>query len=472
MGVEEIFSNNNVSKPPEMIQVRYRDLMNGTSETGHIKEIIKIISALFSILICAAIPGALPIIWGLACVYALVGPKQALQSLTVSWFLNFLNPGIAPITESSPFWRWMVLLSAFICVVITVLVRKTALSKAAKMLLLFSGSTMIASALVSYHFSVSFLKITQFTIGVLTILLGYQVTSHLRDYWKLWFMTVLGFIVFLSIPLFFNDIGYLRNGRSFQGLLNHPQSFGTFLSPFAVWLTGTLLINKNRSKWLILFSFLVWLELIASQSRTAFLSAVLGIFLALTFSLSARKELKARLKSIFRNYLVVSLFCFALVLLVLNISSLESRFFNFITKERDVENIRQGFLITREHLVARSLNNFLDSPLLGMGFGLASDQQRFAIESTNTHHLPLSAPTEKGFLPSALLEETGLLGGMLFIMFLITMARPLVKTAGLPLCWAFFTCIIINLGELNIFSFGGMGLYLWLVIGLSTIDNN
>ncbi|MDE3051447.1 MAG: hypothetical protein KGJ48_16300, partial [Nitrospirota bacterium] len=82
--------------------------------------------------------------------------------------------------------------------------------------------------------------------------------------------------------------------------------------------------------------------------------------------------------------------------------------------------------------------------------------------------LPLSAPTEKGFLPTAILEETGILGTLCLILLLGSLIWQVSRKSDIATTWIFFTSILVNVGEMVFFSFGGLGLYIWLIMGWAT----
>ena len=70
-------------------------------------------------------------------------------------------------------------------------------------------------------------------------------------------------------------------------------------------------------------------------------------------------------------------------------------------------------LEARLPLIDQAYANYLTSPLTGIGFGTSYDSQFVAGATWYT------APTEKGFLPIAVLEETGLSGSLFFWAFII-----------------------------------------------------
>jgi hypothetical protein len=113
----------------------------------------------------------------------------------------------------------------------------------------------------------------------------------------------------------------------------------------------------------------------------------------------------------------------------------------------------------------RSMANFWEKPITGIGFGAPSDPIRFARQlERGPYGIPLSASVEKGFMPTAVLEETGLIGAVLTIALLIFLFMPAVQHPDPTLFWVMATCLLLNLGEMVFFSVGGMGFFFWFVM--------
>lgn len=126
----------------------------------------------------------------------------------------------------------------------------------------------------------------------------------------------------------------------------------------------------------------------------------------------------------------------------------------------------ERILLSRRGLIEFSWNNFLDNPLFGIGFGVAKTEM---FKRTATY---LTAPAEKGFLPTAILEEGGLVGTTAFLVFLGVFTWDLWRqrnVAGLITFWVF---LATNLGEVTIFSPGGAGAFGWIMVGAATILND
>jgi hypothetical protein len=114
---------------------------------------------------------------------------------------------------------------------------------------------------------------------------------------------------------------------------------------------------------------------------------------------------------------------------------------------------------SRMPLIDLSLSIFHDHPYTGIGFG-TSVHPFFVANATL-----FSAPTEKGFLPTALLEEVGIVGTFFFVVFLISFFMKYWKARNI-IALAMMVCfLLLNFGEMMFFALGGMGLYCWSMVG-------
>ena len=83
------------------------------------------------------------------------------------------------------------------------------------------------AAAFSQPFEISALKITSWLIATTTIFSAWHgLQPSERNTVSSRLFGGLTLLMFLSLPLLPTSIGYYRNGRGFQGLLNHPQAFG------------------------------------------------------------------------------------------------------------------------------------------------------------------------------------------------------------------------------------------------------
>jgi len=402
------------------------------------------------------------------CIWALRGPKHAIQALSLSWLIAFLNPGIFINLEIKIILRWLILLAAFGRVVMHLIQHRLRASKEIIILLLFFLTTLLFSVIKSYAPIISSLKLSSFTIGVITILLAFELTADQKTYWKSWFTTIFLLIIICGSPLYFSELGYFRNGRGFQGLISHPQSYSVFIAPMISWITWRFLFEKDLSYPVIIGVVLGWSSLYASLSRTGMLAALLGLGLTIIIrSIKKAKLLNTKPhKSI--NHLYVASICLISIIIIINWSSIYKNSLRFLRKGITGKSVLE--IYNRDIYVKRSINNFMKNPVMGMGFGLSSNPIEHNIKTDKLTGVPISASTEKGFLISVMLEELGIIGSMLIVVLIFTITRPIIEQNYFGALSLLLTCLIVNMGEMVFFSFGGMGLYIWLLIGFARVD--
>ena len=129
--------------------------------------------------------------------------------------------------------------------------------------------------------------------------------------------------------------------------------------------------------------------------------------------------------------------------------------------DEDTRSLSEAVTSSRQGLIDMSMSDFRRNPLFGRGFQVAeytADQVAMAGSS-----FVISAPVEKGVLPIMVLGETGVVGAIVFTIFLISFystscRRRLYVTAAL-----FTVLLATNMGEATFFSPGGSGGLLWTV---------
>jgi len=192
------------------------------------------------ILACLVLPlggaAAGSAVYVLLAAWALGGPRRSIEALTLTWLLNALNPGLYSISPQSGILRWVVIAAAILSVFVAAVRHPVRLPRTIHWLWGFGAVAAGLSLLVSYAPDVSLFKIVIFVTGAGAILMAFQLTQGQGDYWRLWFLTLFAVVCLASLPLIASPVGYLVNGRGFQGLTYHPQTYGVFLAPFVAWL--------------------------------------------------------------------------------------------------------------------------------------------------------------------------------------------------------------------------------------------
>jgi len=412
------------------------------------------------------------LICGGVALHSLRGPRQTVEALGILAFLIvFGKTGIS-------LGRWLVLFGAAGRTIWDGFFGGESVPRILYPLFFFFFGVFALSILASRFPVVSGLKVTSFTVGVGVTITAFYRTRHLRDYWLSWIFTLSIFILLASIPFYGLGPGYARNGAGFQGILTHPQTFGPVAASITAFLTG-LYFFRDRTHWIVLLCVgLGWLGVYFSLSRTALLALLLAGGTAAAIGVSFKPDTWSAdlAHTLNRPLVLVSLFA-VLSLSALQWTAIQSKLESFLAKRGGGDvSLVQTLERSRGNLMSRSMVNFWEKPITGIGFGAPSDPSRFEGHlERGPFGIPLSASVEKGFMPTAVLEETGLVGAALTLLLLFFLFAPVVQHSDPTLFWVMGTCLFVNFGEMVFFSIGGMGFFLWFLIAfchVAALDRN
>lgn len=396
--------------------------------------------------------------------YALFGKKETIQALALSWFFTMINPGLTSGASTSSTGRYIVILAALISIVLRCK-KATKINKVHWLTFIFGITLITHSILFSHAIDVSILKVTAWITVVLTLLSAWQALQP-DEKQKLFkqLQNFLILILLLSLPLLaIPQIGYRVNETGFQGVLNHPQAFGPTVALTGSMIGGRIIGERNPSWYNILLLVLCFALIILSEARTAGLSLILGLIISITFSpkiagISSNLMLPGlrsrRLQAI--TVVAASILLTTAPIFTENISA-------FIFKRSDTSTLLDAADASRGHLVEKMISNIEMHPLTGIGFGIASIPSEMEIERDPIFNLPLGAPIEKGVMPIALIEELGIFGATIGVMWIMLIIRK-GATAGATQFAAVITLLLVNMGEFMFFSAGGMGMLLLIIL--------
>jgi hypothetical protein len=394
--------------------------------------------------------------------YSLLGPAQAIKAMALSVALKYLNPALTTYDTTSSLLFWLLLVTSGLRVLLTL----RAID--AKLLLVwaFSSIAMVLSLISSHALIISVTKVITFAWVVTTVLVAFSaLTGSELAIIKRWFIAfALVVLISSAFTLLRPAVAYQFLPGSLQGILNHPQSLGTFAAPAAAWtLSGLVLMRPTARAINIAVTVLVWAVMLLSLSRTAAIAAVGATAIAGLRRLLAGQRVENQ-ASILRltGSIAVGI---ALVIAVSALTGqLDVAVRSFVLK-RSAPSVSESFIGSRGGGIESEWHNFLARPFLGNGFGVYANGE-FPSGIVEVAGIPISAPVEKGFVPTAVLEETGIIGGCLFLWLLVSLANDVGKDSDLRWVAAFWAALLVNLGEAVIFSPGGIGLLIWLLIGL------
>lgn len=403
--------------------------------------------------------------------WALRSPFHGVQALTVVLFATIYNDGSSPvygqIAEGSPTVTAL-RLSIIIVVFIRVIIERLRQEDHPPDLLvgraLLLGAVVAAGAFVSSPLvDVSLFKITLFVIGFIAVSLAVSFSAQTRkNDLFLWVWSWFAAILVASAPLLVLPIGYAVNNTGFQGWIAQPQAAGLMFAPMVLFFLGLGMFDGIWPRLNISLGALALIEVFATQSRNAILAVAIGIVVGVF--VSYRREP--------RRWSTLGFFGVLAAVLLLLLPATQEQIAQIMAKGRAVSEFstQTAFERSRGILIDASLNNFLRQPLTGAGFGIATIPSSMVITRDPVLGLPVSAPTEKGVTWVAMLEEIGLIGTFVFVLLLIPVLRGALANRSATAFAVATTMLMTANGESALFSFGGLGLFMWIVILFATGD--
>ena len=398
--------------------------------------------------------------------FALTGRVQAIQALALSWFFTFFNSGITSLGPYSSLGRYVVILGA----AVSVLMRSDFL-KSGKMpdrlisfTILLAAFVVIHSILFSIMPDISLLKIVSWVIPVVTLLAAWSRLSlnkvkQLSD----WLYAALVLIMVLSLPLIAFPVGYSITGTAVIGVIGHPQAFGITMSVLGAWTVGRMFAQHPPPWTSIIILGLCLALIVLSETRTAGLGLVLGVAMAMIISpLIAGKPLRKIAPGLLsrRFQIIIFISVFAAVAAGSQATSIVT---DYISKGRraQVTGVLEAYDDSRGRLIDEMWQNFENNPWTGIGFGLPSDLYEFNVVRDPFLGLPIAAPIEKGVAPIMVLEELGIVGAVMVLVWVWMLFRR-AAARGIASLTLLATILLLNFGEAGLLSSGGIGL-LYLV---------
>lgn len=275
-----------------------------------------------------------------------------------------------------------------------------------------------------------------------------------------WFSVLLTSLLFLPFP----QLGYFRDGQGFQGSLNHPQLLGVFLAPMLAWF----ITESFRSRLLSFGSLIMLISIISiiliTLARTSIISILMAVIILYLFRVGYIKFLITLIKKQ-KPFLVL---LFILLISPLIFKKFQPFISEFIFKSSTSQDLGVAFEESRGFIILQALNNIRDHPVAGIGFGVAnSESHEFNIQLDPLTGLPIGAPTEKANLIIAVLEETGIIGLIIFSVFFLSFLRAIANSENVALASAALTSICTNISEMTFFSMGGAGAYTWIICAIA-----
>ncbi|WP_270912384.1 O-antigen ligase family protein [Staphylococcus saprophyticus] len=307
-----------------------------------------------------------------------------------------------------------------------------------------SSSTMILFIFISFigtdYYVMSFLKTLNYFVPLLIIVSLITLISE-KEKFLFWFSNIFKIMICISLLLIKSPIGYLRNGFSFQGIFNHPNLFGIILVLGILTILIEMAVKNKISIMNIIIVLLGVYELILSNSRTSLLSFVVCLIIFFMFS-NIKKSIK--IISIITTFLIG--------ILVYIIPTTNNFITNYIQKGQSSDEI----LLSRYGQIDNTLYVLQNSPVFGIGFGIPVNRTSLELNSFTY---------EAGNLFFGLLSYVGILGLCIYIFYLIYVIF-IQKSINNLMLSLFLGSILINMGELVMFSSNNVGIICYVIWGI------
>lgn len=404
--------------------------------------------------------------------YALTGRAQAIKALALLWLFIMLSPGIGAEASAAHIGRFLVIGSAAASVILRSRLSRgdPSANTLVFVTILLGGLFVVHSLLFSRVPTVSVLKALSWTVAVTTLFGAWMgLDDEGRERTAREVFGGLTLLMIMSLPLIVMPLGYLRNDTGFQGVLNHPQVFGSTMAILGTWAASQLL-GQRRPSWRIVVLTAICLVLVyLSEARTAGLALVLGVAVAVVavplFSGRRLLALAPGLKS--RRFALVASVSFVGVILAG--SDIAERVDDYLSKGTSAETLTEAYYMSRGHKMAEMWSNIQARPMQGIGLGIASNSWQMEIKRDPVFGLPVSASVEKGVMPLAVIEELGIPVFVAVILWLFVLLRRSARE-NISCLAVVCTVLLLNMGESTLLSPGGMGmltlvLLAWAVTG-------
>ena len=253
--------------------------------------------------------------------------------------------------------------------------------------------------------------------------------------------------------------------RLFAGITSHSQLLGTLLGTLNAWLLfDMVMIERRASKWHLALLALLPVVMYMTHSRAGMFGFVVSWAVAILLAVrssSLTGTMRGRMQGVLLAMVVAGV-CALAVAAMLKPGLIEGIIRKTADVEEDTRNRWEAFN-SRQGQIEQSWSIFKRHPVLGIGFQI-SEELVFHAQAVGMGKLMFSAPIEKGFLLTMVLEETGVIGGIAFCIFLsITFTAcgrmRLYATQGMLL-----TFLALNVGEASFFAPSGSGGCHWCFV--------
>ena len=427
-----------------------------------------------SVFLCALNPALKTVTLLLYIFFSFKSTYHSLMAFSFISFINLLNPNI--IGYSLPIHFFIKILFVLIMFFLILIKNRSKVSELPlfKYVSYFSIIFFLINIFhpTNQYIGISILKIIYFYCTVSYLIISFSILKDINKIMS-WVMSLLYFSLFTSISIYFFSYSLGTFGGSggillFRGVLSHPNAVGVFFLPYLSILLP-LMKTKNRglknNYFFILIILLILFCVFVSGARGSFAGFSIGFLIVIIIAIMSRSG-RNDLYYLFKQNKI--LFLQSIIIFLVALYSTPQFFSSFLTKSSNLDgsNLADVFLASRGSFIFISFQNFLDNPYWGLGYGIPSKLDFNRITFDPIFGVPISAPSEKAFFFSAILEEFGIIGSLIFAIFYFKMTVYIYKNIkSIYFKLLYFSVLTLSFFEFYFFSMGMFGSFNWLWIG-------
>lgn len=264
----------------------------------------------------------------------------------------------------------------------------------------------------------------------------------------------------------------IRNGVAmvslFKGMTVQSQALGPLMAMIGVLLLADLLfgIKKKDNLYICLLICVPYL-IYKTSSRTAMGAFILASGVLMYVFMLAKGINNRWRGKVFSTAMLVMVVGVAGVLFTPAVRDGVIKYvlkYDMDARSEDVSV--ESVVRTRQGLMDVAMEDFKRKPLIGNGFQV---DERLVRSYGGAKGLMLSAPVEKGVWITAVLQEGGVFGFLIYVSALISILVKMSRSKY----YVSFTLLILfhllNLGEFTLFSLSGLGGSLWLLVFMGIV---
>ncbi|NBV45148.1 MAG: hypothetical protein EBR86_05775 [Planctomycetia bacterium] len=407
-------------------------------------------------------------------------PSAAFKALIIMWLGLMLNHALVP---KSLTWTPCRLILPYLCLVrfsVDIISLRTSLFTQPFYVafLVYCATMALCSFISGWYTAVALFKLANFWAAFTSVFAGAFVLIRKRIDIGEWLVSLImsaTSIGLIAIAIGKSKISFgVGDSVHFGGAFLHPNCHSSYGSLFVVSLFAIYAFSPYRRRWLVFPLLAIWAVFIAwSRSRTAVLATSLGFMAMIPFMVSSLRPAGwIRRVNISRGTMAALVFAACVLLGVADVATgnrISQAVIAFVNKSDrvddrgDVSLNVDDVLYSRASKIDESVANFRENPVFGIGFQVAKSEA-FIRNATI-----FTAPVEKGFLPTAVLEEGGIVGACAFMVFILAMPLTFIFQRNGPALAAFFTFIGSSLTEVSVFSPGGSGGFGWVMVAAAYV---